>query len=136
VQLLKDHPSLFQIIFQVDFVSGVGFEDAVEKEREWKEHVGMRIHPLVKVFLSGEEVGNGVGMSGDVFEYEVKVLQEFHPSGLSACDFLRLAEVLEIFVISSDSNRMVGVEEVGVSTFESVDNGSHFFIVDIIVLFC
>jgi hypothetical protein len=75
-------------------------------------------------------------MSGDMFEYEVEVLQEFHPSGLPACDLLRLAEVLEIFVVGSDGNWMVGTKEVGACTLESIDNGGHFLIVDIVVSFC
>ena len=56
--------------------------------------MSVRVHPLIKVFSVGEKVGNGVGMSEDVFEMVVEVLEEFHPLGLSACDFLWLSEVL------------------------------------------
>jgi hypothetical protein len=55
----------------------------------------------------GEEVGDSVCVSGNVFKGEIKVLEELHPSGLVAGDFLWLAEVLEVFVISSDDNRMI-----------------------------
>jgi hypothetical protein len=107
-----------------------------EKEEKWKECASMRINPLVKVFLLGEEIGNGIDVPGDMFEYEVKVLQEFHPSCLSACDFLRLAEVLEVFVVGPDGNRMVGAQEVGASAFKSINNGSHLLVVDVVVSFC
>ncbi len=52
------------------------------------------IHPLVKVFSAREEICYGVGMSGDVVEAVIEVLEEFHPSGLVACDFLWLMEIL------------------------------------------
>ena len=52
------------------------------------------IHPLIKVFSSGEEVGYGVCMARDMVEVVVKVLKEFHPSGLATRDFLWLAKVL------------------------------------------
>jgi hypothetical protein len=74
-------------------------------------------------------------VSGDVFEYKVEVLQELHPSGLFAHDLLRLVEILEVFVISSDGDGMIGTKEVKVCAFESIYNGGHFFIVDIIVSF-
>jgi hypothetical protein len=83
----------------------------------------------------GEEVGDGVSVSWHVIKYEIEVLKEFHPMGLSAGDFLGLVEVLEIFVISSDVNGMVGAQEVGVAAFESIDDGGHFFIVDVVVSF-
>jgi hypothetical protein len=97
--------------------------------------VGLGIHPLVKVFAAGEEVGNGVGVSGDVIEHKIEILQEFHPSGLPASDLLWLTEVLEVFMICSNVDGMVGAEEVGAAAFESIYNGSHLFIVDVVVSF-
>ncbi len=58
--------------------------------------------------MVGEEVRDGVCMSWDVFEAVVKVLEELHPSGLTACNFLWLSEVLQVFMIHSDHNWMVG----------------------------
>jgi hypothetical protein len=90
---LKDRSPSFQVVFYIGLAGSIRSEDVVEKEGEWKECAGMRIHPLVKVFSSGEKIGNGIGVSRDVLEDKVKVLQEFHPSGLSAHDLLRLVEV-------------------------------------------
>jgi hypothetical protein len=104
-----------------------------EKKGKREECASVRIHPLVKVFSSGEEVGNSISVSRDVFEHEVKVLQELHPSGLSAHDFLGLTEILKIFVVGSDVDRVVGAKEVGVSAFKSIDNGGHFFVVNVIL---
>jgi hypothetical protein len=83
----------------------------------------------------GEEVCNGVGMSGDVVEHEVEILQELHPSGLPPCNLLWLMEVLEVLMIRSNMNRVVSAEEVGAAALESIYNGSHLFIVDVVVSF-
>jgi hypothetical protein len=68
----------------------------------------MRIHPLVKVFATGEEVGDSVGMPGDVVEYKVEILKEFHPSSLPSCDLLWLAEILKVFMVGANVDRVVG----------------------------
>ncbi len=65
----------------------------------------------------------------------VVVLKEFHPMGLAACDFLWLVEVLEVFVVCMDHNWVVGTQEVWMTTFESVDNGRHFFVMNVVILF-
>jgi hypothetical protein len=83
----------------------------------------------------GEEVGDGVHMSQYVVKYEVEVLEEFHPPGLSASNFLGLAKVLEVFVVCSDMDGVVGAKEIGATAFKSVYNGGHFFIVDVVVSF-
>jgi hypothetical protein len=97
--------------------------------------VSLRIHPLVKVFAAGEEVGNSVGVSRDVVEHKVKVLQEFHPSGLPTSDLLRLVEVLEVFMICLNMNGMVSAKEVGAATFEPIYDGGHLFVMDVVVPF-
>ena len=66
----------------------------MNEKRKGEEYSSVGIHPLIKVFASGEEVGNSVGVSGDVIEVVVKVLEELHPLGLAAHDFLWLVEVL------------------------------------------
>jgi hypothetical protein len=83
----------------------------------------------------GEEVGDSIGVSGDVVEYEVKILQEFHPSGLPPSNLLWLTEVLKVFVICLDMNGVVSAKEVGAATLEPIYDGGHFLIVDIIVSF-
>jgi hypothetical protein len=39
-------------------------------------------------------------------------------------------------VVGPDGDRMIGTKEVGASTFESIDNGGHFLIMDVVVLLC
>jgi hypothetical protein len=39
-------------------------------------------------------------------------------------------------MVHSDVDGVVGAKEVGAAAFESVDNGGHFFIVNIVVSFC
>jgi hypothetical protein len=93
------------------------------------------IHPLVEVPTTEEEVGNSVGVPRDVVKREIEVLEEFHPSGLSACDFLWLMEVLKVFMVGSNVNGVFCAKEVGATAFEPIDDGGHLFIVDVIVSF-
>ncbi len=121
------------VIFQVGFshVEGVSNEKG-----KGEEYVSIGIHPLIKVFSVGEKVCNGVGMSRDVLELVVEVLKEFHPLGLLACNLLQLLEVLQVFVVSSDHNWVVSSKEVWSTTFKSIYDGHHFFVVYVVVLFC
>ena len=66
------------------------------------------IYPLVKVFVMGQEVCDGVSMAWDVFELVVKVLEVFYPSGLSASCFMWFLEILEVLVIRVDFNGVCG----------------------------
>ena len=66
----------------------------MNKEGKGEEDASIGIHPLIKVFSLGEEVCYSVSMSGDVVKAVVKILEEFHPLGLVAHDFLWLAKVL------------------------------------------
>jgi hypothetical protein len=72
-------------------------------------------------------------MAWYVVKHKVEVLEELHPSGLSAGDFLRLAKVLEVFVICSDVDGVISTKEVGATAFKPIHNGGHFFIMDIVV---
>jgi hypothetical protein len=74
MQFLKHFPPLFWVIFQVDFMDDVRLESLMKKKEKRKEYASMRIHPLVKIFSSGEDVGDSVCASRDVFEDEVEVL--------------------------------------------------------------
>jgi hypothetical protein len=116
-------------------VDSVRLKGVVEEKGEGKEHTCMRIHPLIKVFPMGEEVGNGVRVSRDVFQDEIKVLEELHPPGLVASDFLWLAEELKVFMVSSDGDGVVGIQEIGAATLKAVNNGGHLLIMNIIVPF-
>jgi hypothetical protein len=46
-----------------------------------------------------------------------------------------LAEVLEVFVVCSDMNGVVGAKEVGAATFKPIHDSGHFFVVDVVVSF-
>jgi hypothetical protein len=74
-------------------------------------------------------------MSQYMVKYEVKVLEEFHSPGLLASNLLGLVEVLEVFMVCLDVDGMIGSKEVGAATFESIYNGGHFFVVDVVVSF-
>ncbi len=52
----------------------MGIEGVLDKKWKGEEDTSVGIHPLVKVFSLGEKVGNGVGVSRDVFEAIVKIL--------------------------------------------------------------
>ena len=67
----------------------------------------IRIHPLVKVLTVGEEVGNSVRGSGNVFQRIIEILEEFYPPGLPSHNLLRFAEILEVLMVCEDSNRML-----------------------------
>ena len=54
--------------------------------------------------MTGQEVCDGVHCSWDVFNMVVEVLQELHPLGLVAGDFLWFLEVLEVFMVCSDTD--------------------------------
>jgi len=68
-----------------------------------------------------------------MFKGVVKVLEEFEPACLSAINFVRLAEVLEVFMISSYTNGMFHSKKEGATTFKSKDNCSEFFVMCIVV---
>jgi hypothetical protein len=70
-----------------------------------------------------------------VFEGVVEILQKLDPPGLSARDLLWLAEVLEVFVVGTDTNRVFGTKEERSATLETEDNSKEFFIVGVIIGF-
>jgi hypothetical protein len=99
MKFLEYFPPLLWVILKVNFMGKVGMKGAMEKEGEGEKYACLWIHPLVKVFSTGEEVSNHICVSGNMFQGEVKVLEEFHPSGLVTGDFLGLVEVLEWSVL-------------------------------------
>jgi hypothetical protein len=103
----------------------------VVKEDTW--FIG--IHLLVKVLSSGEEIGNSVGVSRDVHEFIIKVLEVFNPTSLAAGNLLGLVEILKVLVIGMNLNRVCHSEEQGATTLEPKDNSSELFVVGIMVLF-
>jgi len=53
-----------------------------------------------------------------------------------ACEFSGIMEILEVLVISANTNRMCGTEEQRVTTLEAKDHGSKFLIMSIVILLC
>ena len=95
----------------------------------------IRIHPRVKVFPAGQEVGDGVCSTRNMFQGIVKILQEFDPAGLAARYFLGFPEILQVFMVGEDAHGMLHAEEQGTTTFEAKDYASQFSVVDVIVPF-
>jgi len=95
----------------------------------------IRIHPLVKVFPSGEEVRDGVRRPCNVFEGVVEILQKFDPAGLTARHLLGFPEVLQVLVVREDANRVLRAKEEGASALETEHYTREFAIVDVIVPF-
>ena len=95
----------------------------------------IRIHPLVKVLVAEEEVGDGVRSPCNMFKHIIEILKEFDPAGLAARHLLWFAEILEVLVVRQDSNRMSGTKEEGAATLEPKDNARQFTVVDVVVSF-
>ena len=70
-----------------------------------------------------------------MFESVFKVLKKLEPLCLLPGDFLRLLEVLKVFLVCSYIDCMLSTKEEGSSTFESIDNSGEFFVVGVVVSF-
>ena len=51
----------------------------------------------------GEQVGNGVRGSGNVFECIIEILEELDPVGLSVGNFLWVMEKLKVAIIGANT---------------------------------
>jgi hypothetical protein len=71
-----------------------------------------------------------------MFESVVEILQKLDPLGLSARDLLRFAEVLEVFVVGADADRVLSTKEEWAATFETKDDAKEFLIMSVIIGFC
>jgi hypothetical protein len=112
----------------MDLASG---KKSVGKEHSRK----IGVHPLVKVGSPGEEVSYRIRRAGNVLQSVVEVLEELDPAGLAASDFLRLSEILEVFVVGADANRVLGTEEERATTFEAENNTKELFVVGVVIGF-
>jgi hypothetical protein len=101
-----------------------------------EEYTGqIGIHPLVKVRSPREEVSNRIRRAGNVFQGVVEVLEELDPPGLAARDFLWFAEVLEVFVVGTNADRVFSTQKEWAAALKPKDNPKEFFIVGVIVGF-
>jgi hypothetical protein len=108
-----------------------GRKKSVVKEDAW--FIG--VHLLVKVLSSGKEIGDSVRMTWNVGQFIVKILEVLDPVGLATSNLLRLAEVLEVLVVSANLNQLCSAEEEGSTTFESKEDRCEFFVMGVVVLF-
>jgi hypothetical protein len=106
------------------------------KKSVGEEYTGqIGIHPLVKVRSPREEISNRIRRAGNVFQGVVKILEELDPPGLAARDFLWFTEVLEVFVVGTDTNRVFSTKEEWAAALKTEDNPKEFFIVGVIIGF-
>jgi len=70
-----------------------------------------------------------------MFEGVVKVLKEFKPARLSAINVLWLTEILEILMVSTNTDSMFCSKDERVTALKPIDDRSEFFIMRIIVAF-
>jgi hypothetical protein len=89
-------------------IVGSGLEKRVSSRRIL-QFIG--IHLLVKVFLSREEIGNSVWVTGNMGQLVVEVLEILNPAHLMTGDLLGLTEVLKVLMVGTNLNRMCGAKE-------------------------
>ena len=71
----------------------------------------------------------------DVFQSIIEVLEEFNPACLTSRHLLWFAEILKVFVIRQDFDRVLSSKEEGSSAAKAEYYAGEFSIVNIIVLF-
>jgi hypothetical protein len=101
--------SFLNVIFEKKFLDHRfgGRKKGIVKEDMWF----VSIHLLVKVLSLGKEIGNSVGVSRNMGQFIVKVLEIFDPTSLMAGDLLGLTEILEVLVVSANLNRVCRSKE-------------------------
>jgi hypothetical protein len=117
VDFSQHSSSFLDVVVEKKFLDrqfGVRKEGVVKEDTQF-----VSIHLLVKVLSSGKEIGDSVRVTRDVGQFIVEVLQILDPAGLSTSNLLRLAEVLEIFVVGANLDRLCSAEKEGLTTFES-----------------
>jgi hypothetical protein len=58
------------------------------------------------------------------------------PPGLPARDLLRLAEILEVFMVGANADGVFGTEEKRATTLETENNTKEFLVMGVVVGFC
>src|SRR5882762_1086970 len=91
------------------------------------------ILPLVKTWRSRQEIRFGVRRAWFVKEFKMILLEFREPASLSAINFLRLAEILEVLVIRPYFEGFCCANEVVLPFFESEHYGKHFFVVYFVI---
>ena len=91
-------------------------------------------HPLVKVYVMREEVGDSVLMTSNVCEGVGEILKKSDPMCLTASDLLGFVEVLQIFMVCVDFDSVLCTKKEGATALKAKDDHSEFFIMDVIIL--
>jgi hypothetical protein len=94
------------------------------------------IHLLVKVLLSGKEISNGVGVSRNVGQFIIEILEVFDPTSLMTGDLLGLTKVLEVLMVHMNLDRVCHSKKQGATTLEPKDDCGKLFVMGIVILFC
>ena len=90
----------------------------------------------VRISKVRQGVSKSHGRARDMNKMEIKVLEEHHPAGLPARQFLGLAEVHKVFVISEESYQITGALEIVMPMIQGMNNSKELPIIDIVVPFC
>ena len=93
------------------------------------------IHPLVKVCTMREEVSDGVLVTSHMCEGVGKILEKDNPTHLVASNLMWFTEVLKVCVVHTNFNSVLHSKKEGMATFKAKDDGSKFFVMNVVVLF-
>jgi hypothetical protein len=74
-------------------------------------------------------------MTRDVGQFIIEVLEVLDPAGLSSSNLLRLAEILEVFVVGANLDWLCRAKKEGSATFKPKQDSCEFLVVGVIVLF-
>jgi hypothetical protein len=124
--------SFLNVIVEKEFSDRFGVrKKGVVKEDTW--FIG--IHLLVKVLSSGKEIGDGIHVTRDVGQFIIEILQVLDPAGLMASNLLRLAEVLEVFMVGANLDQLCCTKKEGSTTLKPEQDSCKFLVMGVIVLF-
>jgi hypothetical protein len=128
--------SFLNVIFEKKFLAFRVYWFEVQKKGVVKEDMWfVSIHLLVKVLSLGEEIGDSVGVSRNVGQFIIEILEVFDPMGLMTGDLLGLMEVLEVLVVSMNLNWVCRSKEQGATTLEPKDDHGELLVMGVVVLF-
>jgi hypothetical protein len=94
--------SFLDVIFKKEFSDhqfGVQKKSVIKEDTQF-----VSIHLLVKVLLSEKEISDGVGISRNMSQFVVEILEVFDPMCLMTGDLLGLTKVLEVLVVHMNLN--------------------------------
>ena len=100
-----------------------------------KSNIGI-IRRSIGVGETRKSVGGSHSRARNVSKVKIEVLQEHHPSCLSARQLLWLVEVCEIFMVGEEGYWVDHALEIVSPMIQGVDNSKEFPIINVIISFC